>query len=428
MAAGHSARRFVEAVARGALGTAVVAVGTLGTCTAAYAGGSRSAAPSMATLVEQGSKLSGSGEIDHGAFGDSVALSANGSTAIVGAPQDTHGKGAVWVFERSGSTWAQQGGKITASGEVGHGYFGISVALSADGNTALIGSPKDGKGEGATYVLTRSGETWTQAAKLTGGEQVGHANFGRRVAISSDGQTALMGGFADNNGAGAAWVFARSGESWTEQGGKLTGPAEAGAGQFGGDVALSGDGNTALIGGPADNGAVGAVWFFARTAGAWAPEGPKITATEETGPAEFGRSVSLTDEGTTALIGGPVDSGDVGAAWVFTFNGEAWSQYSKLTPGPTKGHADFGRAVTLSGKGETALIGAPKAHGGAGGAAWVFTLQAGEWTRRGETLTGGAETKHGDFGRSVALSDDGGTALVGGPNDHRIGAAWTYAE
>ena len=183
-----------------------------------------------------------------------VALSGDGSTAIVGAPQDKHGAGAAWVFVRSGETWAPQGGKITASGEVGHGYFGISVALSGDGNTALIGSPKDGKGEGATYVFTRSGETWTQRARFTGGEEIGHANSGRRVAISSDGQTALVGGFADNADAGAAWVFVRSGESWTQQGAKLTGPSEAGAGQFGGDVALSGEGNSALIGGPADNG------------------------------------------------------------------------------------------------------------------------------------------------------------------------------
>jgi FG-GAP repeat len=382
----------------------------------------------MASLMEQGSKLSGTGETGRGAFGDSVALSADGSTALVGAPQDKHGTGAAWVFVRSGDTWAQQGGKITASGEVGHGNFGISVALSGDGNTALTGSPRDGKGEGATYVFTRSGETWTQRARFTGGEQIGHSSFGRRVAISSDGQTALIGGFGDNDDAGAAWVFVRSGESWTQQGGKLTGPSETGAGQFGGDVALSGDGTTALIGGPADNGAVGAVWFFARSGGAWAPQGSKVTASDETGAAEFGRSVSLTDEGNTALIGGPVDSGDLGAAWVFTFNGEAWSQSSKLTAGTTKGHPDFGRDIALSGNGETALIGAPKAHVGAGGAAWVFTLQGGEWTPQSEPLTGGAETKHGDFARSVALSDDGGTALVGGPKDNRFGAAWTYAE
>ncbi len=219
MAGRRWARRCGVTLPGGVLGAAVIAATIFGACAAvADAGGSRSGAAKLAALVEQGSKLSATGEVDHGAFGYAVALSGDGSTAIVGAPQDKHGAGAVWVFTRSGSTWTPQGGKITATGEVGHGYFGISVALSADGNTALIGSPKDGKGEGAAYVLTRSGETWTQRARLVGIEEVGHANFGRRVSLSSDGQTALMGGYADGENAGAAWVFVRSGESWTPAG------------------------------------------------------------------------------------------------------------------------------------------------------------------------------------------------------------------
>ena len=145
-------------------------------------------------------------------------MSGDGSTAIVGAPQDKNGAGAVWGFVRSGEGWVPQGGKLTGAGEVGHGYFGISVALSDDGNTALIGSPKDGKGVGAAYVFTRSGETWTQRSKFSGGEEVQHANFGRRVALSSDGQTALMGGYADDENEGAAWVFVRSGETGLEAG------------------------------------------------------------------------------------------------------------------------------------------------------------------------------------------------------------------
>ena len=142
----------------------------------------------MAALTEQGSKLTGAGEVKKGAFGYAVALSGDGSTAIVGGPQDKNSVGAVWVYVRSGETWVPQGGKITATGEVGHGFFGVSVALSEDGDTALIGSPKDGKGEGAAYVFTRSGETWTQRARLTGGEEVGHANFGRRVASPPTGR------------------------------------------------------------------------------------------------------------------------------------------------------------------------------------------------------------------------------------------------
>jgi len=278
-------------------------------------------------------------------------------------------------------------------------------------------------------VFTRSGETWGQRAKFSGTEEVGHANFGRRVALSSDGQTALMGGYADDENAGAAWVFVRSGETWTQQGLKLTGTAETGAGQFGGDVALSADGDTALIGGPTDGGGAGAIWFFVRSDEGWALQGSKVTATGESGPAELGRSVSLAGDGTTAVASGPADGGGAGAAWVFTEGGEGWRQSAELAPGLIKGKGGaFGTDVSIAGNGETILAGEPKAKTAVGGAAWVFTLQAGEWSRQAVPLTGGGATKRPDFGRSVSLSDSGTTAFVGGPKDHKAGAVWAFAE
>jgi hypothetical protein len=111
------------------------------------------------------------------------------------------------VFTRSGSTWTQQGPKLTGAEEVGAGRFGSSVALSSDGNTALIGGSND-NGVGAAWTFTRSGTTWTQqCGKLTGAGEVGNGLFGHGVALSSPGTTALIGGGADNGGIGAAWVF-----------------------------------------------------------------------------------------------------------------------------------------------------------------------------------------------------------------------------
>ena len=72
----------------------------------------------------------------------SVALSADGNTALVGGWKDNSTKGAAWVFTRSGGAWSQQGPKLTGGGEAGEGGFGTSVALSADGNTALIGGAR----------------------------------------------------------------------------------------------------------------------------------------------------------------------------------------------------------------------------------------------------------------------------------------------
>src|SRR5207253_2945598 len=144
-------------------------------------------------------------------------------------------------------------------GEIGAAAFGENAALSSDGNTALIGGREDNSDVGAAWVDPQSGAKWTEEAKVTGGGEIGRGGFGESAALSSDGNTALIGGITDNSFVGAAWVFTRLGSTWTEQA-KLTGGGEIGNGEFGKSVALSSDGNTALIGGPEDNSAVGAAW------------------------------------------------------------------------------------------------------------------------------------------------------------------------
>src|SRR5262249_25651036 len=197
---------------------------------------------------------------------------------------DSGSMGAAWVFTRSGGTWSQQGSKL-----VGHNalsvFFGASVALSADGNTALIGGSRDGginNSVGAAWVFTRSGGVWTQQGpKLTGGGETGAGFFGLSVDVSADGNTALIGGFADASGVGAAWVFTRSGTTWSQQGPKLTGADTTGGAGFGYSVALSEDGATALIGGPFDHSNVGAAWVFIRSGSTWSQQGPKLNANDE---------------------------------------------------------------------------------------------------------------------------------------------------
>jgi FG-GAP repeat protein len=137
------------------------------------------------------------------------------------------------------------------------------------------------------------------------------------VALSADGDTALIGGPFDNGGAGGAWVFTRAGATWTQQGAKLTANDGSSYRYFGNSVAVSADGNTALIGGPFDNNYVGAAWVFTRASANWTQKGPKLTASDETGQGQFGYSVALSADGNTALIGSPFDNGIVGAAWVF---------------------------------------------------------------------------------------------------------------
>ena len=115
-----------------------------------------------------------------------------------------------------------------------------------------------------------------------------------------------------------------------------------------------------------------------------------MTVTGESGSAELGRSVSLAGDGTTAVAGGPGNGAGAGAAWVFTEGGEGWTQSAELAPGLIKGKGGaFGTDVSIAGDGETILAGEPKAKTAVGGAAWVFTLQAGEWSRLAVPLTGG---------------------------------------
>src|SRR5262249_3326939 len=154
------------------------------------------------------------------------ALSADGKTAIVGGPSDDGATGAAWIFTSGSEGWTQQGNKLVGSGSyklnessLSPGQ-GLSVALSADGNTAIIG----GWGTEGAWVFTRNGNVWTQQGKkLVGSGAVGAARQGMAVALSGDGDTAIVGGPADNSYIGAAWVFTRTGGVWTQQGKKLVG-------------------------------------------------------------------------------------------------------------------------------------------------------------------------------------------------------------
>ena len=376
----------------------------------------------------QGAELVPGGESDNVY---SVAISADEHRALIGSPDDNEHVGAAWVFTRSGSTWTLQGEKLTGSEESGGAQFGGSVALSADGNTALIGGSTDSAPHGAAWVFTRSGSTrMQQGGKLTGGGQGIEGGFGASVALSADGNTALIGAPLDF-GVGAAWVFTRSGTTWTQQGEKLRGSEEIASSQFGTSVALSSDGNTALIGGPGDNGSIGAAWVFTRSGETWTQQGEKLTGAEEIGENRFGESVALSSDGNIALVGGPGQNGSLGAAWVFTRLGSTWSQQgAKLTGSDEGSESEFGYRVALSSEGTTALIGGPQFYPPFSiGAAWVFARSGSTWTQQGTrlTLSGEPFAWGGDFGESVALSSNANIALISGVNNEDAGAVWVFA-
>jgi hypothetical protein len=381
--------------------------------------------PTTLPLIEQGPKLTPSDESGPAGFG-TVALSADGKIAVIGGISDDNGAGAAWTFTNSGSSWRQVGSKLRPVGESAPHSFGRAVALSADGRTAAIaGYADDGS---ATWIFTRVGSSWTQTAKLIPNDAVGQSNFGVRLALSDDGATLLVGGNQDAGGVGAAWVFARSGSTWTQRDPKLTAKDEQGAANFGIRVALAGDGRTALVGGWTDDAGVGAAWVFTRTGANWTQQGRKLQAKGEQGSAAFGGGVALSADGDTALISAEHDNNDIGAAWIFNRTGSIWSQHgSKLTATGETGNAFFGKTVALSADGTLALIGGHVDNAEAG-AAWVFTRTGTAWLQQGPKLTGSGEVGAGAFGFKLALSADGNTALIGGTDDnHSLGAVWSFA-
>jgi IPT/TIG domain/FG-GAP repeat len=389
-------------------------------------------------LLSEGTPLTGAGEVGAGLLGVSVALSEDGSTAIVGAPRDNNSEGAAWVFVRSGSSWTQQGPKLLAGGpaggvacseepvfsglEEGECGFGTSVALAGDGSLAIVGSPRDNMYKGGAWVFTRTGTTWSREAhELSGEGELAEGHFGKSVAISADGSVVLIAGPADKNGHGAVWSFKRTGSGWDPMGeGAITPSDEIGGGYFGRGLALSPDGTSALIGAPGDNAYRGAAWLFTRSGSSWVQR-TKVTGGEEQGPARFGWAVAISEAGETALVGAPRDASNVGAAWAFDRVGsELIQEGSKLVGAGEMGEGLFGRALAMSASGRIALIGAPR-DGSGRGAAWVFSRSALGWS--GEKFTG--DWSRGQFAASVAISDDGNVPLFGEPlAERQAGVAW----
>jgi len=441
-------------------------------------------------------KASNTGAGDY--FGFSVALSGDGNTLAVGAyGEDSNAtgiggnqadnaastSGAVYVFTRSGSTWSQQAYVKASNTGAGDG-FGISVALSGDGNTLAVGAygeasnatgidgnPADNSANrsGAVYVFNRSGSTWSQQAYVKASNTEADDQLGFSVALSGDGNTLAVGAYAeasnsigiggnqaDNSAsfAGAAYVFTRSGSTWSQQ--AYVKASNTGAGDyFGISVALSGDGNTLAVGAaqeasnatgidgnPADNSASasGAVYVFTRSGSTWSQQA-YVKASNTEANDQFGISVALSGDGNTLAVGAnqeasnangiggnPADNsaGASGAVYVFTRSGSTWSQQAYVKASNTGTNDQFGISVALSGDGNTLAVGAygedsnATGIGGtqadnsasASGAVYVFTRSGSTWSQQAYVKASNTETND-QFGRSVALSGDGNTLAVG---------------
>ncbi|MBX7193266.1 MAG: hypothetical protein K1X94_14525 [Sandaracinaceae bacterium] len=343
-------------------------------------------------------------------FGSHVAIS--GDTAVVVAPEEGDGiSGGVYVFVRSGGGWTQQAtlvGSDTAYGD----RFGASVAVSGD--TVVVGATLDDDGVGSAYVFVRSGITWSQQAKLSALDAAAGDQFGSSVSLSGD--TAVVGARLDDDSgsnSGSAYVFVRSGSTWSQQA-KLTASDAAANDAFGISVSVSGD--TVVVGAYGhDDGfpESGSAYVFVRSGSTWSQQA-KLMALDAAAEKYFGYSVSVS--GHTALVGAFLDDEGAGSAYVFVRSGSTWSQQRKLTASDPAATDRFGYSVSVSG--DTAVVGALWGDGVSSdsGSAYVFVRSGSAWSQQAKLMASdGAPLDQ--FGRAVAVSGD--TVLVGAPdNDH----------
>jgi hypothetical protein len=340
-----------------------------------------------------------------------ISVSVDGDTALIGAPTDDGLDGSVYVYIRNGSSWTQQQ-ILSASDPPGvDDSFGISVSLNGD--TALIGADDEMTGDdsGAAYVFVRTGTTWTQQAKLIPSDGAPNDWFGAWRGVAIQGDTAVIGSrLDDDNGynSGSAYVFTRTGTTWTQQAKLLASDGKAND-VFGWGVSL--DGDTTVIGrwSPYNDTNPSYAYVFTRTGTTWT-EQAKLIGSDSVPGDSFSYDTSLS--GDTAIVGAPnaCDNGDYsGSAYAFTRTGSTWTQEAELLPSDGQQYAWFGSAVPV--EGNTVLIGAGDdfcPHTGQG-SAYIFTRNGTTWTQQ-QKLKASDGASYDQFGFPACLN--GNTAFI----------------
>ncbi len=371
-------------------------------------------------------KASNTGASDR--FGYSISLSGDGTTLAVGAnTEDSNAtgidgdqtdnsaedSGAVYLFTRTGTTWVQQA-YFKASNSGGGDYFGTAVSLSNDGNTLAVGAPSEGSSatgingiesdnaassSGAAYLFTRSGTTWTQQTYLKASHGDEYDRFGGSVSLSADGNTLAVGAEYEDSSA------------------------------------------TGIDGSEADNSALwsGAVYLFSRTGTTWVQQAYiKASNTEESD--RFGSTVSLSADGNTLAASAQYESGNAtgvngneengfvnqsGAVYLFSRSGTAWAQQAYLKASNTAVNDQFGSSISLSSDGNTLAVAARNEDSNAtgidgdqtdnsaekSGAVYLFSRSGTVWHQQAYLKASNTEV-YDTFGNSLSLSGDGNTLVV----------------
>ena len=321
--------------------------------------------------IQRGLTLAGDTTGDY--FGMDVALSADGLTLAVGAPFSGTSRGQVFVYTWDGTAWVAKGATLT--GATTNVDFGFAVSLSDDGNTLAVGSPRASTSTGAVSIVTwdasASPPAWGTPVVMSG--QHTFETFGRALDLNADGTVIVVGARGNGDGganSGETRVFALSGGSWTQRGADIPGAA---AGDLSGHaVAINADGTVIASGAPDHDSSAGHARAFQWSGTAWTQKGADING--DAAGDEFGYSVDLSSDGLTLIAGSPERTAALGAIRLLSFVDNSWGELLSL-PGETAAEK-FGTSVALSGAGTTFSAGAPEADTVAtnSGLARVFRL------------------------------------------------------
>lgn len=376
--------------------------------------------PVMVDPFVQATGLTASDGTVNDDFGFSVAMSGDGSVVVVGADvkmvngQGSHGK----VYVYSGPGYATET-PLLASDGTGGDDFGMSVAISSDGKTVVVGAPPKTVGvrsqQGKAYVY--SGAGYATETPLLPSDGAAFEDFGWKVAVSRDGKTVVVGAPAKavlgHLFQGEAYVY--SGPSYASET-ILTDSDGASGDSFGGSVAVSGDGSTVVVGATTKsvNGHNYQGKAYVCSGAGYTAQTPLLASDGTTGD-QFGASVAMSGDGTTVVVGasGKTVNGQGVQGKAYVYRGAGYASETPLTASDGTGGDEFGFSVAVSNDGGAVVVGSTtKSVSGHSNQGKAYVYSGTGYASESPLLASdGAAGDH--FGDSVAMSSDGSAVVVG---------------
>lgn len=346
---------------------------------------------------------------DAGSFGVAIDLAADGSTAVIGAMGHNFTQGGAYIFQRAHGVWSKTA-DLTPPGLQYEDSFGNAVAISADGSLAMVGEVGWQQFTGQVLVFQRTAAGWVTVATLAASDPAAYSHFGDSIAMDAAGNRAVIGALGVDGFAGRAYVFSRAQNGqWTESA-ELQPQQPAGQLDLGTSVSMSQNGSVVLAGANIYNDTAGAAYLFRYRGGHWT-QSAILTAQQPEAGAYFGTSVALDAAGSKAVIGAVYENNGAGAAYVFQRGPGGWAQAARLSE---PGAEQFGDAVAVSNGGRIVAVGAEATQ--TTGTAYVYTKSTARWDQAMALQPD--VTSQALYGIALAFDASGGQVMVGAAFDN----------